>query len=228
LSPRRRELEILTRFRSRYQFHPPKYDRGPLHPVQSPPRSDPTARNFMAGPFYYPRLKQTWEHTISSDLLTLTYLHTPPGTPKKETAERLRKWVGDSPYFENRQLRGPRGGPNLRLLEEPISPNNIPEIRAVHMSMFYKNGKVDSDKLHIARSVMQAISGRPARLTHIKNHVAAWGTKFGLQTGCRITIYGDQAFEFVDKLVTLVLPKIKDWAGLKGMSPRLVLRRRLF
>jgi len=171
----------------------------------------------MAGPFNYPRLKQTWEHTVSSDLLALTYLHTPPGTPERPAKERLRKWVGESPYFENRALRGPRGAPNLRLLEQEITPNNIPEIRAVHMDIFYKDGKVPYEKLYIARSVMQAISGRAPRLTYIKEAIAGWGTRKGQNTGCKITIYGDQAVEFVDKLVNLVLPKIKDWPGLKGM-----------
>jgi large subunit ribosomal protein L5 len=171
----------------------------------------------MAGPFTYPRLKQTWEHTVSSDLLTLTYLHTPPGTPAKPPKERLRKWVGDSPYFENRALRGPRGSPALRLLEEEMTPTNVPEIRAVHMDIFYKNGKVTYDKLYIARSVMQAISGRSPKVTYIKEGVSGWSTRQGMNTGCKTTIYGDQAFEFVDKVVNLVLPKIKDWAGLKGM-----------
>jgi large subunit ribosomal protein L5 len=43
-----------------------------------------------------------------------------------------------------------------------------------------------------------------------------WKIKEGDVTGCKVTIFGDQAYEFVDKLVNLVLPKIKDWPGLKG------------
>jgi large subunit ribosomal protein L5 len=52
---------------SRYQYHPPKYDRGPLHPIQSPNQSDPIARDFVPGPFSLPRLRQTFQSTISSE-----------------------------------------------------------------------------------------------------------------------------------------------------------------
>lgn len=201
---------------NRYQYHPPKYDRGPLHPVQGPARSDPVARNFMPGPFNLPRLKQTYDHTISSDLLTLAYLHKPPGTPKAPERERLRKWVGDSPYFENRPLRGPRGAANLPLLEKEINFNNIPQIHAVHLNCFVPKAIKDYDLLYVARAVLQSISGRVPRVTWIKTGVAQWKTKDGDNSGCKVTIFGDQAIEFVDKLVNLVLPKIKDWPGLKA------------
>lgn len=203
--------------RSRYQYHPPKYDRGPLHPVQSPARSDPIARNFMAGPVNLPRLKQTFDDTVASDLLTLTYLHTPPGTPKRPERERLRKWVGDNPYFENRPLRGPRGGSTLPILEKDIKFNSIPRIQAVHMDSFVPEAASnDSDLLYIARSVMQSISGRTPRVTWVKTPVVGWKIRGGEHAGCKVTIFGDQAIEFVDKLTSLVFPRIKDWPGLKG------------
>lgn len=202
--------------RCRYQYHPPKYDRGPLHPVQSPARSDPVARDFMPGPFGLPRLKQTYDHTISSDILTLTYLHKPPGTPKKPERERLRKWVGDSPYFENRPLRGPRGASTLPLLEKDITFRNIPQIHAIHFDSYVPDAAIkDYDLLYVARSVMQSISGRCPRVTWIKTPVANWKTKKGDNAGCKVTIFGDQALEFVDKVTSLVFPKIKDWSGLK-------------
>lgn len=184
--------------------------------MQSPPRSDPVARNFMAGPFNLPRLKQTYDHTISSDILTLTYLHKPPGTPKKPERERLRKWVGDNPYFENRPLRGPRGASTLPLLEKEITFNNIPRIHAVHFDSYVPEAATkDYDLLYVARSVMQSISGRCPRVTWVKTPVAGWKTKKGDNAGCKVTIFGDQALEFVDKVTNLVFPKIKDWPGLK-------------
>ncbi|SPO00611.1 related to ribosomal protein L5 precursor, mitochondrial [Cephalotrichum gorgonifer] len=202
--------------RSQYQYHPPKYDRGPLHPVQSPVRSDPVARNFMPGPFNIPRLKETFDHTISSDLLTLAYLHKPPGTPKTPERERLRKWVGDSPYFENRPLRGPRGAGTLPILEKDITFRNIPQIHAVHMDSFVPEGIKNYDLIYVARSVMQSISGRCPRVTWVKTPVSSWKTQKGDNAGCKVTIFGDQAFEFVDKISNLVFPKIKDWPGLKA------------
>lgn len=94
----------LTNEVSRYQYHPPKYYRGPLHPVQCPPSSDPTARDYVPGPFSLPRLKHTYDSTIAPDLMTMTYQHAPPGVVKPE--------CGD----DDKDL--PRGGeqPRLRTL----------------------------------------------------------------------------------------------------------------
>jgi large subunit ribosomal protein L5 len=170
----------------------------------------------MAGPFNLPRLKQTFDDTIASDILTLAYLHKPPGTPKTPERERLRKWVGDSPYLENRPLRGPRGAPNLHLLEKDITFRTLPKVHAVHFNCFVPNAIQQQDLLYVARAVVQSISGRCPRVTWIHNGVAAWKTQKGKLAGCKVTIFGDQALEFVDKVTTLVFPKIKDWPGLNG------------
>jgi hypothetical protein len=56
----------------------------------------------------------------------MCYQHVPPGFRPLDKGPRLRPWVGDSPYFKNRPLRGPRGGDVLRLLRKPITFRNIP------------------------------------------------------------------------------------------------------
>ncbi|PHH53769.1 50S ribosomal protein L5 [Ceratocystis fimbriata CBS 114723] len=200
----------------RFQYHPPKYDRGPLHPVQSPKHSDPVARDFIPGPFNHPRLRETFQHTISSDILTLTYQHTIPGTPAKPERERLRAWDDSSPYHANRPLRGPRGAGTLPILEKDIKFHNIPEIRSVHIHCFQPQAGMDPGYLAVSRAIVMAISGRMPKVTWIKNQVSQWKIKKGSLSGCKTTIFGNQAYEFVDKLATLVFPKIKDWPGIKG------------
>ncbi|KAL5615632.1 hypothetical protein BROUX41_005670 [Berkeleyomyces rouxiae] len=200
----------------RFQYHPPKYERGPLHPVQSPKHSDPIARDFIPGPFNHPRLRETFEHTISSDILTLTYQHTIPGTPAKPERERLRAWDDSSPYHANRPLRGPRGAGTLPILEKDIKFHNIPEIQSVHIHCFQPQASLDPGYLAVSRAIVMAISGRMPKVTWIKNQVSQWKIRKGSLSGCKTTIFGNQAYEFVDKLATLVFPKIKDWPGIKG------------
>lgn len=206
---------------SRYQYHPPKYNRGRLHPVQPPPSSDPTARNFEPGPFSFPRLKHTYDSTIAPDLMTLTYNHVPPGAPPSQSKKgTLREWEGSSPYLKNRPRPLPRGGgsPRLCLLERDISWNNIPEIEAVSVHSFASKAPKHKEYLHVALAVVQAITGRFPEVTCVNNSVAQWGIKTGDRTGVKATIRGGAAFEFVDKLVTMVLPRIKNWPGIKGSS----------
>ncbi|KAK2060870.1 ribosomal L5P family protein [Colletotrichum caudatum] len=203
---------------NRYQYHPPKYDRGPLHPIQSPPSTDPTARDFVPGPFNLPRLRQTYDATIASDLLTLTYLHKPPGTPEREVRERLRAWDDSSPYNKNRPLRGPRGGTKLDVLERNINWRNIPEIKAVSLHAFTPTAARVPGMLHVARSVIQSLSGNCPEVTKTKNNVIQWKIREGDKSGAKTTMYGNQAYEFVDKLINLVLPKIKDWPGVNAST----------
>lgn len=208
-------------FIPRYQYHPPKYYRGPLHPVQTPKSSDPTARDFVPGPFSFPRLKHTYDSTIAPDLLAMTYQHTPPGTVAPESQKgTLRQWDGSSPYHKNRPSRGPRGGGSSRLgiLERNVDWNNIPEIEAVTINSYAPMSSQNKEYLHVARAVVQAISGAYPEVTTVKHHVIQWGVRKGDKAGAKVTLRGGAAYDFVDKLITLVLPKIKDWPGIKAST----------
>lgn len=186
-----------------------------------PPKSDPTARDFVPGPFSFPRLKHTYDSTIAPDILTMTYQHTPPGTvPPISHKGTLREWDGSSPYHKNRPRRGPRGGGSSRLglVERDINWNNIPEIEAVTINSYAPKASQNKEFLQVARAVVQAISGAYPDVTTVKHHVVQWGVRKGDKTGAKVTLRGGAAYDFVDKLVTLVLPKIKDWPGIKAST----------
>ncbi|KAK4148095.1 ribosomal protein L5 domain-containing protein [Dichotomopilus funicola] len=203
---------------SNYQYHPPKYNRGPLHPIQSPPSSDPVARDFVPGPFNHPRLKQTYTTTIAPDLMTLAYMHVPPGTPKKEPAQRLRGWDGSSPYHKNRALRGPRGGAALPLIERDITFTNIPAIREITVASYVPVAVQDPDHLLVARTVLLAMTGTTPEITKTKSNVVQWALRKGERAGVKATVYGNDAYEFLDRCVHLVFPRIRDYMGIKAST----------
>ncbi|KAF3771247.1 ribosomal protein L5 [Cryphonectria parasitica EP155] len=204
---------------SKYQYHPPKFDRGPLHPIQSPPSSDPIARDYQPGPFYFPRLKETWQSTIAPDLMTLAYQHKPPGEQKEERiGQRLRGWDGSSPYHKNRPLRGPRGGTTLRPVERDITFKNVPEILAVSMSTFQPQAIKEPTYLLAARSAIQAVMGAKPEIIRINKGVSQWGIAKGNLAGAKATVYGEQAYELLDKMIHLVFPRIKEWPGVNAGS----------
>ncbi|KAI1812882.1 ribosomal protein L5 [Poronia punctata] len=202
----------------RYRFHAPKYYRGPLHPVQPPPSSDPIARDFSPGPFNLPRLKQTYESKIAADIMTMMYQHKPPGTPDKPERIRLREWDDSSPYMINRPKRGPRGSDVLFQIEKPIDWRNIPEIRAVHLASYMPKAKKDFGEIIVGKAVLQAITGVRPKMTLTKTSVSQWSIIKGDRSGVKCSVYGNQAYELVDKIVHLVFPKIKEWKGVKGTS----------
>lgn len=213
----RRHLRIHSRHANalpRYQYHPPKFNRGPLHPIQSPAASDPIARDFLPGPFYSPRLKETLQHTITPDLITLTYKHKPPGEQAEEKiGQRLRSWDGSSPYHKNRPLRGPRGGTTLRPVERDISFHRYPEILAVTMSVFSPDGIKEPTYLLAARAALQAVTGAKPKILRVKTGVAQFGISKGQPAGAKATVHGAEAYELLDKMIHLVFPRIKEWPG---------------
>lgn len=203
----------------RYQYHPPKFQRGPLHPIQSPPSSDPIARDFLPGPFYFPRLKETWQSTIAPDLMTLTYVHKPPGQQARERiGQRLRSWDGSSPYHKNRPLRGPRGGTTLRPVELDITFKNVPEILAITISTYQPQAIKTPTYMLAARSAVQAVTGAKPEIIRIKKGVSQWHIAKGNLAGAKATVYGDQAYELLDKMIHLVFPRLKDWQGVNAGS----------
>ncbi|KAJ5906544.1 uncharacterized protein N7473_003460 [Penicillium subrubescens] len=206
--------------RSRYQFRSPKYDRGPLHPHQPPPPSDPSSRLFVPGPFSLPRAQQTYNSTVASDILTLCYVHTPPGFNAPIKAPRLREWDDSSPYHKNRPLRGPRGGDVLRLLRKPIKFNNIPEVERITIHSYVKGAaQENSGWLHVAGMAVQAVSNVRVETFKSKASVATWSIAPGRDTvAVKAEMHGETMYHFLGKLIDVVLPRIKDWPGVKGSS----------
>ncbi|KAI0471104.1 ribosomal protein L5 [Xylariaceae sp. FL0804] len=202
----------------RYRFKPPKFDRGPMHPIQPPPSSDPVARNFEPGPFNFPRLKETYHCTIRPDIMTMMYQHTPPGTPQRPERIRLREWDDSSPYMKNRPKRGPRGHSVLQPIEREIDWRNVPEITAVHIAMYMPKARQNADHIMVGRGVLQSITGVRPTITETKANVVQWGITKGTRSGVKCTMRGNLAYEFVDKCVHLVFPKIKEWPGVRGST----------
>ena len=156
---------------------------------------------------------------IAPDLMALTYVHTPPGTVKMPKAERLRTWDDSSPYHKGRPKRGPRGpGEKLPLVEDEIDFRNIPKIEEVTVHSMVKGAIDDSAYLHVAGMLLQAVTGVRPVVHKAKHSVAQFGIRESMPISLTCKLRGDQAYEFVDKCIHLVFPKIKDWPGIKGTT----------
>ncbi|KAK5204410.1 54S ribosomal protein L7, mitochondrial [Exophiala xenobiotica] len=204
---------------SRYQFRSPKYDRGPMHPHQPLPPSDPASREFVPGPFSSPRVEQAYHSIIASDFMTMCYQHTPPGFRPLEKGARLRPWIGDSPYFANRPLRGPRGGDVLRLLRKPITFRNIPMVERVTVHSYVKDAlRGGSQHLHVAGMVLQAITNHRVQIHRARTNEAAWNVIKGKPCSMTVDLMGEDMYHFLGKLIDVVLPRIKDWNGVRATT----------
>ena len=153
--------------------------------------------------------------------MTMTYVHRPPGFKLPTKGQRLRGWDGSSPYHKNRPLRGPRGGDTLRLLRDPITFRNIPELKkiTVHCYVQGANKVRESSYLHVAGMIIQAITNVPGTVHKARTSEAKWGI-IRHKTNVALTseIVGEDMYHFMSKLVDVVLPRIKDWQGVRATT----------
>lgn len=190
-----------------------------MHPYQPPPPDDIHSREFIAGPFMYPRLKETYDATISHDMLTLMFNHIAVDAPEKEHADRLRPWTGDNPYFKNRPVRGPRGKRDQLLpLHRPITFRNVPQLKKIVIHSHVREAVNGSHWLHVASLALQSITGRAPEAHKSKTQVVEWDAKLNKWISLTCELEGEDMYHFMAKVIELVLPRIKDWKGVSGMA----------
>ncbi|MEC7245881.1 MAG: 50S ribosomal protein L5, partial [Pseudomonadota bacterium] len=76
----------------------------------------------------------------------------------------------------------------------------------------------DSKKIEHAVSDMTAIAGQKPIVTRAKKANAAFKLREGMAIGCKVTLRADRMYEFLDRLVTVALPRVRDFRGLNGKS----------
>lgn len=164
------------------------------------------------------RMQQTYDSTIAQDMMTMAYQHLPPGVQEPPVGQRLRSWEGESPYFAGRPLRAPKGGHPLRPVHKRITFKNIPTIEKVVVHAFAANASEDSAHLHVAGMALQSITNARVITHKVKHPVIQWGLKKGKFTSCTAELTGEDMYHFLGKLVELVMPKVKDYKGVRWSS----------
>ena len=155
--------------------------------------------------------------------MVLSYSHIPPGTPQPPTPQRLRSWDDSSPYYKNRPLRAPRGTETLPLLDKPVNFRNVPTLSAITASILVRRATDNSGFLHAAGILLQSLTSQratvhTARKTQNAGQGIAFSTKKGKAIAVGTTMKGEGMWHFLSTLVGVVLPRVKEWGGLKASA----------
>ncbi|MBA4701016.1 50S ribosomal protein L5 [Faecalicatena contorta] len=89
----------------------------------------------------------------------------------------------------------------------------VPKLDKVVINMGVGEAKENAKILESAVADLEKISGQKAVLTKAKNSVANFKIREGMAIGCKVTLRGERMYEFVDRLVNLALPRVRDFRG---------------
>ncbi|MGN0341809.1 MAG: 50S ribosomal protein L5 [Roseburia sp.] len=89
----------------------------------------------------------------------------------------------------------------------------VPKLSKVVINMGVGEAKENAKVLESAMKDMEIISGQKPVATKAKNSIANFKLREGMPIGCKVTLRGDKMYEFVDRLVNLALPRVRDFRG---------------
>lgn len=107
----------------------------------------------------------------------------------------------------------------LPQLQEKLGIKNVmqvPKLEKVVINMGLGEAIQNSKALDAAVSDLTAIAGQKPIVTRAKKSIASFKLREGMPIGCKVTLRGDRMYDFVDKFISITLPRVRDF---KGVSP---------
>jgi len=98
------------------------------------------------------------------------------------------------------------------------NPMQIPKLDKVVLNMGVGEAVNDSKKVKSAAADLEAIAGQKVIVTHAKKSIAGFKVREEMALGCKVTLRKAQMYEFVDRLVNIALPRVRDFRGLNVKS----------
>jgi large subunit ribosomal protein L5 len=105
-------------------------------------------------------------------------------------------------------------------LQEQLSLSSVmqvPRITKITLNMGVGEAKNDAKQLDAAMEELTTIAGQRAQVRRARKSIAQFKIREGMPIGAKVTLRGDRMWEFLDRLVSIALPRIRDF---RGLSPR--------
>jgi large subunit ribosomal protein L5 len=97
------------------------------------------------------------------------------------------------------------------------SPMEVPRVAKIVINMGVGEAVQDSKKIEAAVRDMTLIAGQRPVVTHAKKSIATFKVRENMPIGCKVTLRRDRMYEFLDRLITIALPRVRDF---RGVSPK--------
>ncbi len=106
-------------------------------------------------------------------------------------------------------------------MKEEFSYKNdmqIPKLDKIVLNMGIGEAVADSKKIRSAEADLTAIAGQKVVITKAKNSIAGFKVREDMPLGVKVTLRGDRMYDFLDRLVTVAMPRIRDFRGVSDKS----------
>ena len=98
------------------------------------------------------------------------------------------------------------------------NPMQVPRLEKIVVNVGVGEAVQDSKKADAAASDLTAITGQHPVITKAKRSIATFKLRKDMSIGCKVTLRGQRMFEFLDRLITVALPRVRDFRGIPGKS----------
>jgi large subunit ribosomal protein L5 len=99
-----------------------------------------------------------------------------------------------------------------------LNPMQVPKLDKVVINMGVGEAVNDRKKVDAAVADLTAITGQKPVVTRSKKSIATYKLRENMAIGCKVTLRREQMYEFIDRLVNIALPRVRDFRGLNGKS----------
>ncbi len=107
--------------------------------------------------------------------------------------------------------------PRLQKDLEIVNPMQVPRITKITVNMGVGEAVADKKVMDAAVGDLTKISGQKPLVTRSRKAIASFKIRAGLPIGCKVTLRGARMYEFLDRLINIAMPRIRDF---RGVSPR--------
>jgi len=94
----------------------------------------------------------------------------------------------------------------------------VPKIEKITLNMGVGDAVQDKKKVETAASEMELIAGQKPVITKAKKSIAGFKLREGMPIGCKVTLRRERMYEFLDRLITIAMPRIRDFRGVSAKS----------
>jgi len=98
------------------------------------------------------------------------------------------------------------------------NPMQVPRLEKIVVNMGVGEAVQDSKKVEAAANDLAAITGQHPVITKAKRSIATFKLRQGMPIGCKVTLRRERMYEFLDRLITVALPRVRDFRGISGRS----------